>query len=451
MNASPWQTEILQRGELYLVGGYVRDLLFGIEPLQQDEDYVVRGVTPHALEEILERHGQATLVGKSFGVYKFKSAGEGFTHDIAFPRKEVSTGPGHRDFRVEWDHEVPLEADLGRRDFTINAVARSVRDGSLVDPFDGRKDIASRTLRMLFPQAFEEDPLRILRGIRFTTRFDLVIDGATRRAMEAAVPRLDSLSPERVQEELCKLMVQCPRPSAGFDTLQQLGALAILMPELERAVGVEQNVHHPDDIYWHSLKSCDKAPATNLLVRWAALLHDLGKVDTKQTVTDDHGSERVVFYGHETVGADIAARVLRRLRFSSDFTRRCVHLVAHHMIRYDPEWTRSTVRRFIGRIGEEHLDDMFALKEADVLSRDRYDKLEENDELQDRVRVELEAEHALKIADLAVDGRDVMDTLGITAGERVGEVLRSLFERVLDDPALNDRDTLMRMLEEDFR
>lgn len=450
MSALPWQKEILERGELYVVGGVVRDALLGIHPLHQDEDYLVRGITPRGLEDILNRHGRVTLVGKSFGVYKFTAAGETFVHDIAFPRREESTGPGHRDFHIRSDHELPVEDDLGRRDFTINAIARSVRDGTYVDPFGGRRDIESRILRMIFPEAFEQDPLRILRGVRFAARFDLTIDPSTRKAMRDGVHLLETLSPERVQEELSKLMVQCVHPSVGFDELQRLGALGVLLPELDRAVGVEQNVHHPDDVYWHSLKSCDEAPMANLLVRWAALLHDLGKVDAKRTVADDDGTSKVVFYGHEDIGAEIARRVLTRLRFSADFTRRCRHLVAQHMIRYDSEWNRSSVRRFIGRIGEENLDDMFALKTADVMSRGRVDKQEENEELQERVRREVAEAHALKIGDLEIDGRDVMDVLGVAAGKRVGEVLQEIFERVLDDPSLNRREALLKMLKTDF-
>jgi poly(A) polymerase/tRNA nucleotidyltransferase (CCA-adding enzyme) len=451
MKLSTWQKDILEHGELYRVGGVVRDALFGIRHLQQDEDYLVRGISPHDLEDILNRHGRATLVGKSFGVYKFKAKGEAFDHDVAFPRKEVSTGPGHRDFDVESDHDLPIEDDLGRRDFTINAVGQSVRDGGYVDPFNGRKDIESRTLRMIFPRAFEEDPLRILRGIRFKARFDLTIEADTADAMKAAVPLLDTLSLERVQEEFNKLLVQCEEPSEGINRLQQLGAIAVLLPELERAVGIDQNVHHPDDVYWHSLKSVDKAPQTNLLVRWAALMHDLGKVDAKQTVSDDDGSEKVVFYGHEDISADMTHAVLTRLRFSNDFIKRCRHLVQQHMIRYDSEWNRSTVRRFIRRIGEEHLDDMFALKEADVMSRDRADKLVENNELRERVRQELDEEHALKIADMAIDGRDVMKHLGLEPGERVGEILHELFDKVIEDPSLNDRDTLLGILMKDFK
>lgn len=450
MTPKAWQTAIIEKGELYRVGGAVRDVLFGIEHDPQDEDFLVRGIAPRTLESILRRHGRAVLVGKSFGVYKFRASGESVDHDIAFPRKEISTGPGHRDFAVEYDHRLPIEADLGRRDFTINAVAQNVADGSLVDPFRGGRDAADRVLRMIFPRAFQEDPLRILRGVRFAARFHLKIDRATYSAMLDAAPLVATISVERIQEEFNRILKQCEQPSTAFEELRRVGVLQMLLPELNEAYGIEQNIHHPDDVYWHSLKSADAAPMDNLLVRWAALLHDLGKVAAKQEIEDPEEGRKVVFYGHEDISADITQAVLTRLRFGKDFVKRCRHLVQHHMIRYDSEWNRSSVRRFIRRIGEANLDDMFALKAADVLSRDRYDKLDENEELRRRAQAELEDAHALKITDLKIDGDDVMKVLGIPASARVGVILSSLFERVTEDPSLNERDTLLGIVKREY-
>lgn len=447
MTREPWQTEILDSGELFVVGGAVRDGLLGVESPDPDADYLVRGLPPEALERILAKFGPVNFVGKSFGVYKFKPGGGRRTVDIAFPRTEVSTGPLHRDFAVDWDWRKPVEADLGRRDFTINAIARNLRDDRLVDPFHGVEDIEKRILRMVFPDAFREDPLRILRGIRFAARFSLHIEPQTEAAMAENAVRVDTLSPERVQEELTKLLTECDRPGEGLVLMRRLGVLSRILPELDRAWGVEQNVFHPDDVFWHSVKTCDEAPKESLLVRWAALLHDLGKVDKKQTVEED-GESKVVFYGHEALGAEIAETVLRRLRYGNEFIRRCVALVESHMFLYRREWTRSTVRRFMARAGEENLDALFALRRADALSRGSSAEAGELDDLRARIEQERREARAFKISDLAVDGEDVKRTLGVTEGPWVGRVLGELFELVIDNPSLNTRESLLSALEE---
>ncbi|HXV12937.1 MAG TPA: HDIG domain-containing protein, partial [Candidatus Krumholzibacteria bacterium] len=314
MTPASWQDDILAAGELYRVGGAVRDRLFAIDVA--DTDFLVRAVAPQDLEKILSRHGVWSRVGKAFGVYKFTPRG-GATVDIVFPRTETSIGVGHRDFEVRFDETLPVEADLARRDFTINAIAERIPDGRLVDPFHGRDDLEAGVLRMIFPRAFDEDPLRILRGARFAARFGLAIDGPTRAAMTAAAGLLATVSAERVQDELTKTLSQCERPSLAFDALHQTGSLVTWLPELERCAGVVQNEYHPDDVYWHTLKTCDRAPRERPVVRWSALLHDLGKVDTRQVITED-GESRVVFYGHEAVGAEVAERVLSRLRYSNE-------------------------------------------------------------------------------------------------------------------------------------
>ncbi len=446
MKLHEWQKTLIQHGELYRVGGAVRDELMGLKTSPEDVDYLVRGMSPEQLEAVLTRYGRIVLVGKSFGVFKFRPEGETFEYDIAFPRKEVSTGTGHREFDVDWQETLAVEVDLGRRDFTINAIAQNVQDRRVIDPFGGRKDIENRRLRMIFAEAFREDPLRILRGIRFAGRFELDVEYDTAEAMKAAVPGLGTLSAERIQDEFSKIFVQCDRPSDAFAMMHTMGVLAVVLPELDTAVGVEQNEFHPDDVFWHSVKSCDAAPKGDVLLRWAALLHDIGKVAAKKTVTDDDGGSKVVFYGHEKGSAEIARTVLTRLRYSNEFVKRCEHLVRYHMVHYEPAWSGAAVRRFIRTVGEENLDAMFELKRADMMSRGRADRLGEIDELWQRVNEEREAHHALKIQDLAIDGKDVMNVLGLDSGERVGAILRDVFEKVLDDPALNERDVLLGLL-----
>jgi putative nucleotidyltransferase with HDIG domain len=443
-----WQRKILDRGELYRVGGAVRDELLGVTDVVHDTDFLVRGIPPEELETMLGRLGRIELVGKSFGVYKFVPGGGREVFDIAFPRKERSVGPGHREFQVDWDWDLDVAEDLGRRDFTVNAMARDVRDDRLIDPTGGRRDLEAGILRMIFPEAFEEDPLRILRGVRFAVRFSFAVEEKTKAAMARCAPLLDTLSAERIQDELTKTLSQCDRPSGAFVMTRELGALEPILPELDRCAGVSQNEYHPDDVFVHSIKTCDCAPRDNLLVRWAALLHDVGKVDKKLTIPDEKLGERVVFYGHQLVSAEIAVRVLRRLRYRNVFVKKCENLIRHHMFNYEPGWKPSTVRRFIRRVGEDNLDNLFALRAADALSRDLKESIDELAELKARVGHELEARHTVKIADLAVDGRDVIHECGISSGPAVGKTLAELLEKVLDDPELNNRETLLGLLRE---
>jgi putative nucleotidyltransferase with HDIG domain len=434
-----WQDDILATGELYRVGGAVRDRLLGIDVA--DTDFLVRGMSPDALEQVLTRHGDWSRVGKAFGVYKFTPHG-GTSVDIVFPRTETSIGVGHREFDVRFDETLPVEADLARRDFTINAIAERVHDGRVVDPFRGREDLEAGVLRMIFPRAFDEDPLRILRGARFAARFGLRLDGPTRAAMTAAAGLLSTVSAERVQDELSKMLAQCDRPSLAFDALHQTGSLVTWLPELERCAGVVQNEYHPDDVYWHTLKTCDLAPRERLVVRWSALLHDLGKVDTRQVVIED-GESRVVFYGHEAASAEIAERVLSRLRYSNEMVASCRHLVREHMYRYESSWKASTVRRFMRRIGDDAIDDLLALREADCRSRDLAGEIADLKELRARIDEERRARAILTVRDLAVDGDDVVRETGGRPGPEIGAVLQRLLERVTDDPSLNTRERLL--------
>jgi len=445
MTLRAWQEEIVRKGELYRVGGEVRDRLLGLDHVV-DTDYLVRGIEPQALERILARYGRVALVGKVFGVYHFTPT-DGPACDIAFPRTEQSTGPGHRDFAIQTDWRLPVDADLRRRDFTVNAMAERVPTGERIDPFGGEADLRARRLRMIFPEAFVEDPLRILRGARFAARFDLAATAATQSAMEESAPLLSTVSAERVQDEFSKILTQCETPGNAFDILHRVRGLGVVFPELERCAGVTQNEYHPDDVYWHTLKVTNAAPRGSLLVRWAALLHDLGKVDARQIVHDENGT-RVVFYGHEVLGAAIAERVLERLRYPRVFVSRCLHLVREHMYRYESAWKPATVRRFMARIGVENLDDLFALREADCRSRDLHDELAALDELRSRVELELRERSGVHITDLAVDGEDVMRQLGIGPGPRIGRILEGLLDVVLEHPELNERATLLAMISE---
>ncbi len=444
MHISKWQAAILASGELYRVGGRVRDRLLGLST-PTDTDFMVRGISPVELEAIFKKYGHADFVGKSFGVYKFTASLDRVTYDVAYARREQSVGSGHRDFSVEWDESVTVEEDLRRRDFTINAIAESVGTNERFDPFGGQADLQQKTLRIMFDGAFIEDPLRILRGLRFMARFDFGFDPATSEAMHAAASSISTISTERVQEEFSKLLRECDSPSLAFIEMRRLGILKQLIPELDRCVGVEQNEFHPDDVFVHSLKSCDAARRDSLLVRWAALLHDLGKVDAKQTIRDPDG-DRVVFYGHEKISAQQTVDLLSRLRYPRAFVHDCAHLVMEHMFHYEPEWRDVTIRRFIRRIGEEHLEPLFALREADCRSRDLVDQIDLLSEFRSRIATEFKNRRIIKVTDLQMDGVEVMKALNVNAGPEVGKALNALLDYVTEQPDANSLSELKKFL-----
>ncbi len=438
---------LLTSAEVYAVGGRVRDeqrLRAGeaVHP-PKDLDYVVCGISSDDLIARLQTVGRVDVVGASFRVLKFRSdLGDA---DIALPRRERSTGVGHRDFVVESNPEIPIEDDLARRDFRMNMIARRLSDGAIVDPYGGIADIAARRIDILTDRTFIEDPLRMLRAAQFAGRFEYVVSEEARRAMTAAAPLVASVSPERVGDEMTKLLTLAARPSTGLELLRQTGCLAYLWPELLEGVDVLQNEWHAYDVYRHNLVTLDAAAPGDLIVRLAALLHDVGKPRTKD---GPH------FYRHEQVGADLVPSMLARLRLPNNVVETVVHLVRQHMYTADPDLQPKTLRRFIQRIGGAHVERLFALRAADIIGSGLPKRDDRNERFETRVMAALAERPAASVRDLAIDGRDVIEVLheralvpaGFAGDSRVGRILRQLFEAVTDDPILNDRTTLLRLV-----
>ncbi len=435
---------VVPAASLFAVGGRVRDdvrtELDGVARPVKDLDYVVTGLELRELVECLARVGRADVVGAAFAVVKLTVDGE--TVDVALPRREASTGSGHRDFTVEAGPAIPLGDDLGRRDFRMNMIARSVATGELVDPFDGRADIAARRIDLLRPDAFVEDPLRMLRACQFAARFDFAVTPATLAAMTAAAPLVTTVSPERIRDELLKLVVIAQRPSVGLELMRATGLLDRVVPELAEGIGVTQNEYHAFDVYGHALASVDGSPPGDPVLRVAALLHDVGKPRTKD---GPH------FYNHDVVGAEMAAAILERLRLSAEQIDVVAGLIRHHMYATGDELTESAIRRFIKRVGPPHLARQFALRHADIVGSGLPKRGGQNERFEARVAAELMREPVLGTRGLAVDGNDVLAALA-TAGAlasgrrgspRVGEILALLLEDVLDDPARNERSNLL--------
>jgi tRNA nucleotidyltransferase (CCA-adding enzyme) len=440
---------VLPAGSLYAVGGRVRDeLRSSIEDpsiATKDLDYVVTGVPLEDLVARLRPLGRLDVVGASFSVLKLTTHGE--TVDLALPRRERSVGVGHREFEVESGPAVTLEDDLARRDFRMNMLARALPQGDLIDLYGGQTDIQARRIDILAPKAFREDPLRMLRAAQFAARFEYATTDPLREAMTAAAPLVQSVSAERVQDELAKLFKQASKPSIGLELLRETGVLGYLWPELLEGVGVEQNEWHAFDVWHHLLATADTSAPGNLTERLAALLHDVGKPRTKD---GPH------FYRHEIVGAEMAEAMLERFRFPVEVVKTTAHLVRQHMYSADPQLSDAALRRFIRRVRPDNIERLFALRHADIGGSGLPKRDESNERFEARVRAELAKRPAFAIADLSVNGGDVIAALvrrgqappGFAGDERVGAALRWLFEQVTDEPERNEPTLLLQILEQ---
>jgi tRNA nucleotidyltransferase (CCA-adding enzyme) len=433
--------------EAWVVGGAVRDLILG-RPAQDFD--VATAARPEQVAQVFgrrrtiptgERHGTVTvLIGDGEARHQV---------EVTTFRGEGAYSDGRRPDAVEFVRD--LVQDLERRDFTINALALEPITAELADPFGGLVDLAARTLRAVGdPRArFREDGLRVMRAVRFAAQLEFTLDLATEAAIPQALDVFRKVSQERVRDELLKLLA-APRPSIGLRLMQRTGLLGEVLPELCEAVGLHQNRYHTYDVWEHTVVAVDETPGTEdgrALVRLGTLLHDVGK---PRTAAPREGSpDENTFFGHDAVGAEMADTICRRLKLPNRDRERVVALVRHHMFWYSPEWTDATVRRFIGRVGLDVIPDLFALRAGDVRARGRGESPGvEIDELKARIEREVEAERALKVTDLAVDGKDVMRVLSCPPGRIVGEVLRHLLERVIEDPALNDRERLTALIPE---
>ncbi|UCC43667.1 MAG: HD domain-containing protein [Candidatus Zixiibacteriota bacterium] len=435
--------DILHLGKIYEVGGAVRDRLLSIDAPVKDRDYLVTGITYDDLSRLLKKHGRVDLVGRSFGVIKFTQyrAEKSFTFDITLPRKEHSTGSGHRDFAVDFDPDLSVEDDLIRRDFTVNAMALALDSEDIIDPLGGRLDLENKQLRMTSEDSFKEDPLRMLRAVQFAARFGFSIEVTTLESMTRHAASIVTVTPERISEELTKLLTRSESPSAGFRLMQQTGLLKEILPELEDCVGVDQpGGYHKYDVFEHSLRTMDAAQGS-LRLRLAALFHDVRKPQTKRPVKDG-----ATFYGHEVVGARTTRQILTRLRVSNDLIKDIETLIERHM--FTTEVTDKGLRRLLRRVGPDLIFDLLDLRRADVEAQGMGGTTDDVDRFETDIREELERKPPLSVKDLAIDGHDVMDLLGLDPGPSVGRVMDYLFERVLDDPSRNTRDALIDLARE---
>ncbi len=406
--------------ELYLVGGAVRDLFLGKRV--EDFDFATDAL-PDTVRSIFRRviptgirHGTVTVLfeGNSFEVTTYRSDG-----DYSDSRRPdtVSFAPSIRE-------------DLARRDFTMNAIALDPRSMDVVDPYQGREAISQGRIVAVGDAAirFAEDALRMVRAVRFAAQLRFDLDTATQAAILPLAERILAVAPERLNREYAKIM-ESERPSVAWRLMRETGLLPVVAPELD----VE------DDLFEHLLATCDCVPAGNAPLRWAALLHDVGKPECARIVDG-----RMTFHDHDRVSARRAEEFLDRYRFSKAERERIVHLVRNHMFGYSPEWSDAAVRRFLHRLGRDAVEDVIALRIADACGKGATLRMTENlRSLKNRVDEVLGQGQPLTVSDLAITGTDLMTEIGLSPGPRIGILLHQLLETCLDDPTQNERGRLL--------
>jgi len=419
--------------EVYLVGGAIRNILAGYKPTDYD---LASNALPQDVIKLFKRviptgikHGTVTILYK------------GEKYEITTFRSEGKYSDGRHPDSVSYSNSI--FEDLERRDFTINSIALNINTNEIIDPHNGKNDIINKLVKAIgnAEERFNEDGLRIIRAFRFVSQMEYQLDTATYQAIEKTKDRLTFISTERIQEELSKLLATRV-PSTGLLPMAESGVMSIILPELDACRNIGQKGRHKYDVFYHSLRACDYAPIEKLNVRFAALLHDIGKPDAKGI--SDEGE--IIFHNHDAISADITQDILRRLRLSNVFINSVTHLVRLHMFNYEHNWSDSAVRRFIARVGKEHIHDLLDLRRADSSAiEDRVSTCPKLFELEDRIEDVLSQDQAITIRDLAINGHQLSEYASIPKGPQMGKVLDFLLESVIEDPDQNSKDILLEI------
>jgi poly(A) polymerase/tRNA nucleotidyltransferase (CCA-adding enzyme) len=438
--------------ELYFAGGYVRDLLRKRKP--RDYDLVVRNVTLQELAAILTPYGRTEEVGAHYGILLFWGQNP-LPIEIAIPRKYRKFGRG--DAVLDYNVYGSLKEDSNHRDFTINSMYLPLlgKRGEIIDYHKGQSDIKNRVIRAVKSanQRIKEDPVRMLRAFSLASRLNYTIDSSFLKAIKTNAKLIQTSAPERVRGEIIEI-VMCRKPSKYLRMMEDAGLLRYIFPFLSRNVNVKQDRrYHKYDVFTHSIRACDSAPL-DITLRLAALLHDIGKYSTKEVRED-----RISFHNHEVVGEIMARDMLTKLLFPKSIVTDVAFLIRKHMYNFNREWTPKAVRKFIRAVGItredlENLDSipLFLLRQADRLGNGfkRNPVTEKQRDFQKKIAKIYRESTALTVHDLAVKGGDLINSLGLAEGPQIGHILKYLLELVLDNPKLNNKETLLKLAKENL-
>ena len=427
--------------ELYLVGGCVRDYLMNKEP--HDYDMCTSALPTETIETLTANGISYTAKGIAFGTVV--AIIEGKEYEITTYREDMAYEDKRHPDGVSYVRDI--NSDLGRRDFTINAMAMNITTGEVVDPYDGKKDLENKVIRSVRDPylRFDEDGLRILRAMRFAVKFGFSIEEETKKAMHENVMDLEYVSKERVTEEFRKTLTLNKPISSIFMEFNDI--VSYLIPEIKECVGFNQNnKYHKHDVYEHLLAVTDLADTNKFEIKMAALLHDIGKPKSYALGEDGFGH----FYGHPAVSKEMCVDLLKKdFRLTREETDLILNLVEFH-----DEYiaaTKKSVKKFIAKHGKDFLDDWYVLKEADFNDHILGDNPPSNwytdiSIVKEFERQLEEEENCFSLKDLAVNGNDVKEVLGLKQGKEVGKALNKLFEMVLNEEVENTKDALIGVL-----
>jgi tRNA nucleotidyltransferase (CCA-adding enzyme) len=426
-----------EKFEAYVVGGCVRDLLLNKIPKDWD-------VATNAKPEEVMKVFPDSFYENEFGTVGVKiKEGEETKEVIEITTYRIESKYSDKRRPDEVKFANTLEEDLSRRDFTMNALALSIfddKDFEIVDLFGGKKDIEEKVIRAVgnADERFSEDALRMMRAVRFFSELDFTIEEKTLEAIKKNAKNLSYISQERIKDELNKIILS-DRPAEGIDMLHETGLLDYVMPELEKGVGVGQNRHHIYTIYKHSILSLKFCPSKKLDVRLATLLHDIAKPQTKRGE-----GPLSTFYNHDHVGARVAEKILKRLRYPTAIVEKVRLLVDNHMFYYNPdEVGESSVRKLIRKVGLENMKDLIDLRMAERLGsgvpKAKPYKLRHFEYIIEKV-----SHDAISVKMLKINGNDLMEVLKIKPGPKVGAILDVLLSEVIEDPEKNTKKYLSK-------
>ena len=428
--------------EIYLVGGCVRNML--LKKPVKDWDMTTNAVPEQMLK----------IFPKAFYDNKFGTVGIPIKNgiiEITTFRTEHGYSDKRRPDSVKWGKTI--EEDLARRDFTINAIALRITTNeqllttNLIDPYEGQKDIENKIIRAVGnpKERFKEDALRLLRAVRIATEISFTIDDATWKEMVTDSPLIKHVSGERIRIEFLRIL-RNERVYEGIMLLKDSNLLNYILPELIIGIGISQTRpgrHHTDDVFTHNVLSLKFCPSTDPIVRFAALLHDVGKPKAMSKDKDN----LVIFHNHEIAGAKIAAEICERLKFSKIDKDRVVNLIRWHMFGVNENQTDSAIRRFIRKIGVGNVKDMLDIRIADRLGSGRPADSWRLKLFKEKVEEQLKPAK-FSINDLAIDGNDIMRELKIKPGPKIGEILQKLFTEVDENLSRNNKEFLLKRIKE---
>ncbi len=418
--------------EIFLVGGAVRDLVLGREV--RDWDFTTNA-TPEQIQSLFPD----SFYNNDFGTVGIPATNPEFdVHEITTYRTEREYTDFRRPDSVEWGKT--LNEDLERRDFTINAMALN-KEGEIIDPWEGQLDLKKKHIKAVGDpiERFQEDALRLMRAVRIATQLEFTIEEKTLEAIQTHAPLIHKIASERVRDELMKILAS-NNPVHGIELMKETNLLTEILPELDKSFGVEQKSpqrHHKYDVGTHLLMSLKECKSTDPIVRFATLLHDIGKPQTFKK--QDNGV--LTFYNHEVVGSRTANNIMKRLKFSKADTEKMFKLVRFHQFTVDEHQTDSAIRRFIRNVGMENIEDMLTLRVADRLgggARETSWRLEEF-----KARLIEVQKQPFSTKDLKVNGADVMEVLSIPPSKQVGQILNNLFKKVEEKEIENEREVLL--------